>query len=96
MYLRNIPLFIPVLFHRISFEGIIRTRVYEHGFDDGIKWGKIIFSKVVPIVANDTVDSTNGVIGCRKNTFRVMVLLADNDCAIDRTGSSTNFIRANY
>ena len=27
----------------------------------------IIFSKFVPIVANDTVDSTNGVIGCRKN-----------------------------
>ena len=27
------PLFIPVLFHRISFEAIISTRVYEHGFD---------------------------------------------------------------
>ena len=33
----------PVLFHRISFEGIIRTRVVEHSFDEqhgaGINWG---------------------------------------------------------
>ena len=28
------PLFIPVLFNRISFEGIVSTRVYEHGFDE--------------------------------------------------------------
>ena len=41
--MESIPLFIPVLFHRISFEGIISTRLYEHGFDEqhdaGIKWG---------------------------------------------------------
>ena len=53
--------------------------------------GVKLISKFVPIVANDTVDSINGVIGCRKTTFRVMllpmVLLANNDCAIDRTGS---------
>ena len=37
------PLFIQVLFHRISFEGIISTRVCKHGFDEqhdtGINWG---------------------------------------------------------
>ena len=36
-------LFIPVLFYRISFERIISTQVYEHGFDEqrdgGINWG---------------------------------------------------------
>ena len=52
------------------FEGIISTRMYKHGFDEqhdaGIKWGSIIFYKLVPIVANDTVDYTKGVIGCQK------------------------------
>ena len=49
------------------------------------------------MVANDTVDSTNGVIGCRRNV-RVMllplVLLANNDFAI-RKGSSSNSNRVN-
>ena len=48
--------------------------------------------KIVPIVASETVYSTNIFIGCRKNPFRIMllplVLLANIDCAIDRTGSS--------
>ena len=61
--------------------------MYEHGFDEQQ------FSKFVPIVANDTVDSTNGVIGSRKK-FRVMllplVLFANTDRAIDKTGSSNN------
>ena len=73
--------------------------VYGHDFDEqhdaGINWSSIIFSKLVPIVANDTVDSSNGVIGCQK-TFRIMllpslVLLANNDCAIDKTGSKKEF-----
>ena len=50
-----IPLFIPVLFHRISIEVIISTRAYEQ-HDAVINWAKNIFSKLVPIVANDTVD----------------------------------------
>ena len=33
-YAECIPLFIPVLFHRLSFEGIISTRVNEHGYDE--------------------------------------------------------------
>ena len=49
--------------------------MYEHGFDKqhdaGINIGQIIFFKFVPIVANDTVDSTNGVIDCRKKKFMV-------------------------
>ena len=60
----------------MSFEGIISTRAYEHGFDEqhdaSISRGQIIFSKFVPFVANDTVDSTNGVIDCHKKTFRVI------------------------
>ena len=35
---------------------------------------KIVFSKFVPIVANDTVQSTNGVIGCRKKNVQVYVV----------------------
>ena len=35
--------FIPILFHRIPFEGIVSTRVYMHGFDEqhdtDINWG---------------------------------------------------------
>ena len=34
-------------------------------------------------------------LAVEKKEFRVMVLLADNDCAIDRIGSSSNFIRVN-
>ena len=63
-----------------------------------INWALLIFSKFVPMVANDTDDSTNDVIGCRKKPFRIMllplVLLANNDCAI-RTGSSGNSNRVN-
>ena len=60
---------------------------------------KIVFSKFVPIVANDTVHSTNGVIGCQKKqqntttTFKFMlltlVLFANDDYVIDRTVSSS-------
>ena len=59
---------------------------------------KIVFSKFVPIVANDTVHSTNGVIGCQKNnntttTFKFMLLtlalFANDDYVIDRTVSSS-------
>ena len=32
-----------------------------------------MFSKFVPMVANDTVDSTNGVTGCRKNVHGYVV-----------------------
>ena len=57
--------------------------------------------QIVPIVANDTVDSTNDVNCCRK-TFRLMLLplvlhvLANNDCEIDRTLSSSYFNRVNH
>ena len=35
MYLRNRKPNVPVvLLHRISFEGIISTRVYDHGYDE--------------------------------------------------------------
>ena len=56
---------------------------------------KSVFSKFFPIVANDTVHSTNGVIGCQKTTttFKFMlltlVLFANDDYVIDRTGSSS-------
>ena len=56
---------------------------------------KIAFSKFVPIVANDTVHSTNGVIGSQKHTqkttFKFMlltlVLFANDDYVIDKTVS---------
>ena len=45
--------------------------MYEHGFDEqhatGINsFGLNYIIQIVPIVANDTIDSTNDVNGCRK------------------------------
>ena len=41
---------------------IVSARVYEPGFDEQA----LIGFKFVPFLANDTVDSTNDVNGCRK------------------------------
>ena len=54
---------------------------------------KLYFPKFVPIVASKAVHPTDSGIGCQK-TSRIMllrlVLLANNDCAINRAGSSSN------
>ena len=96
------PVF-PVLFNRISFKGIISTRVYEHGFDEqrdaGIHWVKVIFSKLFPLLQMTPLILPTVSWLPKKKTFRVMllplVLLAYNNCAIDRAGSSSNFNRVN-
>ena len=59
--------------------------MYENGFDEKHD-AFLIFSKFVPVVANDTVDSLAA------KTFRVillpLILLAYNNCAIDRNSCS--------
>ena len=49
--------------------------MYEHGFeeehDTDINWGYIL--QIIPIVANDTVDSTNDVNLAAEKTPRVML-----------------------
>ena len=66
--------------------------MYEHVFDEqhdtGINWGYIIFSKLFPLLQMTSLILPTMSMDAEK-TFRVMllplVLLANNDCEIDRT-----------
>ena len=57
---------------------------------------KFIFSKFVPIVASETVDSLGAEKKFRIYTLLPLMLLANNDCAIDGTGSMITGSRPFY
>ena len=92
-------MFIPVLFHKISFEGITSTRVYKHCFDKQLDAGiycKLYSPNSFPLLQMTPLILPTVSVAAEKNVLGyVVVLLANNGCAIDRTGSSRNSNRVN-